>query len=137
MPAELQEMISIQAAARMVDGLAWGVLLAVGLCLAIAAAWPAQRMWWLRAAATLAPWMVLLPVGWDVYLARVSYHPDTGFCGLHSVRTMAINAIAAVAVGVLYGLYLRWLWPAGDGGASGAAQSADDGQGESKDAGKQ
>ena len=110
MPADLRELITLQQAWRLVDGLSWGVWAAAVLCLAMALVWSQQRLWWARTAASIAPAALLLAVGWQVYLARVSYNPATGFCGLHSVRIWIENAIAACIIGALYGIYLRWLW---------------------------
>jgi hypothetical protein len=65
----------------------------------------------------VAPWSLALAAGWRAYLWRVRFDPVTGFCGLHSVGVLLGNAAAAVALGLLYGLYLRWLWRLPLGGA--------------------
>jgi hypothetical protein len=104
---ELREMVDLATASRWVE---WAAAAAAGLAVALLIVGLCSRrarllLW----AATLAPWALLLAIGWRVYLWRVRFDPATGFCGLHSVRVLVGNVAAAAAIGVLYGLYERWL----------------------------
>lgn len=109
MNPELRELITIDQATALVNAIAW-IAVAVALA-AVAAAMlaPSMRRRALLVAAAAAPWSLFLSVGWRVYLWRVRFDPATGFCGLHSVRVLATNALAAVIIGLLYGLFLRWV----------------------------
>lgn len=107
---DLREMIDLATANRLVG---WTAMACLATALAgLLAALPCRgaRGSLLRAAAAVAPAGFLIAVGWDLYLWRVRFDPETGFCGLHSVSVLAGNVLAAVVVGLLYGLYLRWLW---------------------------
>jgi hypothetical protein len=77
----------------------------------------------LRWAAALAPWALVLSAGWQVYLWRVRFDPETGFLGLENVRVLVENAVGAVVLGMIYGLYLRWLWGLTFGGPAGNSTS--------------
>ncbi len=107
---ELREMIDLHRAAQLVDLLAGAALGLALVALALSALRRRQRAAYLRLAAAVAPWSFLIAVGWRVYLWRVRFDPVTGFCGLHSVRTLLGNVAVALLLGLLYGLYIRWLW---------------------------
>jgi len=107
---ELREMIDLHGAARLVDFLAGAALGVTLVALALSVWRKRQQMDYLRWAAAVAPWSLLIALGWRVYLWRVRFDPATGFCGLHSVRTLLGNVAAALVLGLLYGVYLRWLW---------------------------
>ncbi len=110
MNPELRELVTIgQANALMAAG-AWLAAAVALLGAAAGALWPAARLRLWAVAAAAAPWSIFLSAGWDLYLWRVRFDPATGSCGLHSVTVLATNALAAVVVGVVYGLYLRWVF---------------------------
>jgi hypothetical protein len=107
---DLREMIDLATAVHLVD-LTTIVLVGVAvLCLLIGLGRQRAGSAWLRAAAALAPAGLLIACGWDLYLWRVRFDPQTGFCGLHKVSVLLGNVVGAIVVGLLYGLYLRWLW---------------------------
>ena len=108
MNPELQELITIDQANALMSAGAW---IAAGLAIVavvVALVLPPARRRALTIAAVVAPWALFLSVGWDAYLQRVRFDPATGFCGLHSVRVLVGNALAATIIGLIYGLFLRW-----------------------------
>ncbi|MCX7599236.1 MAG: hypothetical protein N2512_10295 [Armatimonadetes bacterium] len=107
---ELQEIIDLATAHRLVEGSAVALVLAPVLLVLVGLARRAWRLRCLLWAAMLAPWALALPIAWRGYLWRVRYDPATGFVGLHSVRVLLENLLIAVLAGGVYGLYLRWLW---------------------------
>ncbi len=112
---DLREMIDLATAGRVLDWSATGLVALAVLALAVGLVQRAARPsssapgTWLRGAAALAPLGLLLAAGWDIYLWRVRFDPQTGFCGLHKVNVLLGNTLGAVVLGLLYGLYLRWL----------------------------
>lgn len=102
-------MIDLATASRLIEGAAFVVLVVAALLMCIGLVIRARRTQLLPWAAMLAPWAVVLPFGWRLYLWRVCYDPATGFVGLHSVRVLLENLFFAALAGVVYGLYLRWL----------------------------
>ncbi|MBC7286812.1 MAG: hypothetical protein H5T86_01965 [Armatimonadetes bacterium] len=106
--AELHELITIDQANLLMATGAWLAAVVSAVALAVALAVPRLRKPAMLTAAIAAPWCLALSFGWDVYLWRVRFDPTTGFCGLHSVRVLCENALAAVVLGALYGFYLRW-----------------------------
>jgi len=107
---DLREMVDLATADRLVGWMAMACLAAALACLLAALVRRGARAGLRRAAAAVAPAGLLVAAGWDLYLWRVRFDPETGFCGLHSVSVLGGNVLAALLVGLLYGLYLRWLW---------------------------
>ena len=116
---DLREMIDLPTADGLLATAAMAVLALAVVLLIVGLVRGKKGLCCLRWAGALAPWSLVLTYGWRVFLWRVRFDPETGFLGLESVRVLALNAAVALALGLAYGVYLRWLGCLPEGGSAG------------------
>ncbi len=105
--SEMQELVTIEQAHRVITILAWALPVAgllVGAVAGAAARAPARGAWRGLAGGLLGP---IIYAMWLLYGHLVRYDPETGRAGLHSVATLLLSAAIFIVVGAMLGAFYR------------------------------